>query len=186
MRLRVLFYFVFALAVLWASPCWSQTTPRVQVFGGYSYVPNSFSWLGGGANGWNASLDLNAKSTKWLGFTADFGGYSQNQGGENIKTYTFLFGPRFFQPLSPGSRVTIFGHALLGAAHVNARPFSGTFTRTTSFSWAGGAGVDYRIAKHFALRGAADVLYTHFTVGDNQLRINDLHTRLSAGVVVSF
>jgi opacity protein-like surface antigen len=88
------------------------------------------------------------------------------------------------------SNATILGHALFGAAH-NRESISGGVNPTgsaPSFSWAGGAGVDHRIANHFAVRGATDVRYTHFSAGDNQLQpqVADWHARLSVDVVITF
>jgi hypothetical protein len=192
MTARAPLYFLLIIAVLWASPCWSQTsTPSVQVFGGYSYAQKGFLYYGGGANGWNAAVDINSRKANWIGFTADFGGYYQNPyPGGHLNTWTFLFGPRIFHSVVGDSKVTIFGHALFGGAH-NRDTIGGggnTTISATSFSWAGGGGVDYRIANHFAMRGAADALYTRFSAGDNQLQpqIADWHARLSVGVVINF
>src|SRR5579863_2236009 len=50
---------VLAFGFLSGTPCWGQTAgPRFQVFGGYSYVPTTFSYYGGGQNGWTVGLDM--------------------------------------------------------------------------------------------------------------------------------
>jgi hypothetical protein len=40
-----------SLLLLCGSLSWSQAFPFVQVFGGYSYAPTNFSFLGGAENG---------------------------------------------------------------------------------------------------------------------------------------
>jgi len=180
-----------SLLLLCGTLSWSQAFPSVQVFGGYSYAPTNFSFLGGGENGWNAALDINSR--KWVGFTADFAQYFSTfsfGGGipsDSSKTYTFLFGPRVSAPLSKASRVTPFGHFLIGAAHIN-DSLAGDFSTSTSFAWDFGGGVDFSLSRHFSLRGEGNYLHNHFVTGDNQLqtRVADWHGRISTGVVFRF
>jgi opacity protein-like surface antigen len=179
------------LLLLCGTLSWCQGSTSVQVFGGYSYAPTNFSFVGSGENGWNAALDVNAR--KWLGFTADFAQYfstfSEGAGipSDNAKTYTFLFGPRVSAPLSKASKVTPFGHFLIGAAHIN-DSYAGEFSTSTSFAYAFGGGVDFSLTRHFALRGEGDYLHNHFVTSDNQLqpRVADWHGRISTGVVFRF
>jgi opacity protein-like surface antigen len=187
---------LLSLLLLLGTLSWSQASPaRYQVYGGYSYVPSNFAWLGGGENGWNAAFDVN--SQKWLGFTADFAQYyaTYSFGGccpaDHSNTSTFLFGPRVSAPLSKAPKLTPFGHFLLGVAHINykAANISGNFFSTsTSFAWAFGGGLDYRLANHFSLRGEGDYMHSHFVTADNQLqsRVPNWHGRISTGVVFRF
>lgn len=181
---------VVFLLLLCGTLSWCQSSPSVQVFGGYSYTPTNFSFLGGGENGWNAALDINSR--KWMGFTADFAQYfstfSFGGGVPNdiTKTYTVLFGPRASVPLSKTSRVTPFGHFLIGAAHINSS--AGDFSTSTSFAWDFGGGVDFSLSRHFSLRGEGNYLHNHFVTSDNQLqtRVADWHGRISTGMVFRF
>jgi hypothetical protein len=181
-----LVFFLLACTAL----SWSQDPPsHIQVFGGYSYVPTNFSYLGGGENGWNAALDVNARTVKWIGFTADFAEYFSSSpfpplASDNSKTFTFLFGPRVSVPLGKASKVTPFGHFLIGAAHVSDNYQD--FSTSTSFAWAFGGGVDFRLTRHLALRGQADSLRAYFVASDNQLRVPNWHPRLSVGAVFRF
>jgi opacity protein-like surface antigen len=161
--------------------------PSFQVFGGYSYAPTNFSYLGGGQNGWNAALDVNSR--KWVGFTADFAQYfstfSFGSGPNfNEKTFTFLLGPRVSIPLS---KVTPFGHFLIGSAHIGDN-ISGDFSSGTSFAWDFGGGVDFTLTRHLALRGEGNYMHSHFVTSDTQLqsRIMDWHGRVSTGIVFRF
>ncbi len=191
MQRRVLLTFLLLFGTL----SWSQSASHIQVFGGYSYVPTSFSFLGCGENGWNAALDVN--SQKWYGFTADFAQYYATYSSssccpsDHSTTSTFLFGPRVSAPLSKGSKFTPFGHFLLGGAHINYK-FGGlsgnAFSTSTSFAWAFGGGLDCHLTNHVSLRFEGDGLHNHFVPQDNQLqtRVPDWHGRLSTGVVFRF
>src|ERR1035438_1291579 len=73
---------ILAVLLIGALPLLAQDqTPRVEVFGGYSYVSADFQGASGRhhLNGWNGQLDLNLN--RWLGLTGDFGGY-YGSGGE--------------------------------------------------------------------------------------------------------
>jgi len=178
--------------LLFGALSWSQDSPsRFQVFGGYSYVPSNFSYLGGGESGWNAAVDVH--SWKWLSITGDFGqyfatySYGGNVPSDHSTTYTFLFGPRISAPLSRTSRITPFGHFLIGGAHISQT--GNGFSTDKSFAWAFGGGLDYRLTDHLSLRGEGDYLHNNpFVTQDNQLqnRVPARHARLSTGVVFRF
>jgi opacity protein-like surface antigen len=185
-------WLLVSLLLLCGTLTWSQDSPsRFQVFGGYSYTPTNFSFLGGGENGWNAALDINSR--KLVGFTADFAQYFSTfsfGGGipnDSSKTYTSLFGPRISVPLFRAPKVMPFGHFLIGAAHIHDSS-AGDFSTSTSFAWAFGGGVDFSLTRHLSLRGEGDYLHNHFVTGDNQLqtRVADCHGRISTGVVFRF
>jgi hypothetical protein len=78
-------WLVILAAMVWCANGWAQSSDRVEVFGGYSYVARDFSsgtiGNGGLKLGWNASLNL--KVGRLLGFVSDFGGHynHQNSGG---------------------------------------------------------------------------------------------------------
>jgi hypothetical protein len=174
--------------MLWCASCWAQSTDRVEVFGGYSYIARDISsgaiGTGGLKLGWNASLSL--KFNRLLGFALDFGGHYKSQtlsGNSNV--YTAMFGPQFSFPLP---KITPFAHALVGIAHAsqNGTHPDNPFQGNNSFVTALGGGLDYHLARHFALRGQADYLLTRFTYSDNQLQFNNNNARISAGLLVRF
>lgn len=170
--------FVLTMVILGlALSTMAQDTPKVEVFGGYSYA-------GTGSNGFAASLAGNLND--WFGLTVEVGGqYSKltDQGfTEKIKTNSILFGPRF--SLRRNKKVVPFVQALIGAAHLKTE--TNEFGPLVSFSdtslqTALGAGVDIRINDRFAFRAVqVDYLRTHF-FGESQ------HTgRIATGVVIRF
>jgi opacity protein-like surface antigen len=174
--------------VLLSALAWSQDAPsRIEIFGGYSYTSSNFAWTGNGENGWNAGVALNAY--KWIGFKADFAQYRYtNPGCCHSTTTTFLFGPQVSIPLSRASRIRPFGEFLIGGAHINDTGLSQSniFQQATSFAWAMGGGLDFRLSNHFWLRGEADYLHTHLVPGDNQLHVADSRARIVTGLVFRF
>src|ERR1039457_6674685 len=87
---------ILAVLLIGALPLLAQDqTPRVEVFGGYSYVSvdTGPSTSRKGLNGWNGQLDLNLN--RWLGLTGDFGGYYGSVG----ETVGDVSGNRFFHDL---------------------------------------------------------------------------------------
>jgi opacity protein-like surface antigen len=130
-----------AIAVLMLSSPFAfaqNSTPKVQVFGGYSFFQASTSGLGDpeldftlkasidtlgvttGFHGWTAAAQYNVNGA--LGFVADVNGRygpplaasstSGISGLPNSNAYTFLLGPVISHKVSP--RVTPFVHALFG------------------------------------------------------------------------
>jgi opacity protein-like surface antigen len=186
------------LVVLLAFPAvlWAQETPKVELFGGYSFANASFISRVN-VNGWNLSGTVNLN--RWFGVTMDFGGLY----GISTTTilpfvttsfdghvHTFLAGPQFsFRR----EKVTPFGHFLLGGARL-----AGTATLSfptpppipivpgsvsvsnSGFSLAVGGGVDYKISQRFAWRVQTDYLQTGFSGGRQD------NLRLSTGIVFRF
>ena len=172
----------------------AQTTPRTELFGGYSFLringnplPTNFN-----LHGWQTSATFNA--TSWLGFTADFGGNYGNPEVLNIlgvgvktkiNTHTFLFGPTL--SYRNKSRWTPFTHALFGLARGNLSDVSALGTTVSfsqsdhGFAMAAGGGVDVHLNKIMTTRLAqVDWVQTRlFTYTQN-------HLRVSTGLVFTF
>lgn len=130
----------------------SKETPKVELFGGFSYLrANPGSGLPGtNALGWNASLNWNWN--RWFGVKGDFDGHYCCAGQ---KVHNFMFGPQFSYRRS---KATVFVHALGGGSHGSATGFSDTVA-----VWAVGGGVDWNFGRHLAWRvGQADYVSTHF------------------------
>ncbi len=160
----------------------AQDKPKVEIFGGYSYVHTDDA-LDLDLHGWNASVTGNLN--KWFGITADFSGHygdvSLSPGVRaDVSAHLFMGGPQIayrkndvWQP---------FGHLLLGAArsHISARTATGRVSATnTDFALAVGGGLDAHIAKHLAIRlFQADYVYVHDSVDDSN------NFRLSTGLVL--
>ncbi len=152
----------------------AQEAPKVEVFGGYSYIranPRG-GFIGSNGSGWNASGAWNWN--KQWGYVADFSGYYCCK-GQGQREHNFLFGPQFNLRRH---RTNFFVHALIGASHGNAPAVS--FSDTV-LSWAGGGGVDIRWTDRISLRVAqVDYFGTHYA-GTPQH-----HFRASAGLVIKF
>jgi len=161
----LLMFGLFFLASLSA-----QAQDTAEVFGGYSYMRFHTS-LSGNVNGWEIAGQY--KFTDWVGGVADFDGHYGSLGGIGTSTYTFLFGPQVSLP----SRVSPFGHLLLGGAHISGEGFG-----DTSFAMALGGGIDTRISHgRFYWRVIQmDYLITQFGSRSQN------NFRLSTGIVIRF
>jgi opacity protein-like surface antigen len=182
-----------------------STTPKVELFLGYSFlrnVPtsagNRLAYLHGGST----SLALNVN--RHLGLVADFGGSHANRFGPNAppaggivdasgNVFTYMFGPRLsFRH----DRVTPFVQALFGGVHATDVKISGCsgigcspLPSENAFAMTAGGGLDITLRRHVALRlFQAEYLMTRFTdrssLAGNTARQNDV--RLSTGIVFRF
>jgi hypothetical protein len=147
----------------------AKAQDKAELFGGYSYLRFKSS-PSLNLNGWEISGQY--RFTDWLGGVADFDGHYGSVSGIGTSTYTYLFGPQISLP----SRVSPFGHLLLGGAHLGAGGFG-----SSSFSMAFGGGIDTEITDRFSWRVIqADYLMTQFG-GRSQNNF-----RLSTGIVFRF
>ena len=167
---------LIALMALAIIPAHAQTTPQVEIMGGYSYLRADMSGADIGLHGWNASLTENVN--RWLGGTAEFGGFYASPGSVNVNAYSFMFGPKF--SYRKNDSFTPFAHVLLGGLHAS-RGYLGISQPTTDFAAAFGGGLDVKVNKIVSIRVIqADYIVTPFL---NQTQSN---IRLSAGVVLRF
>ncbi len=176
--------------VLFAGVASAQDSPRVEAFGGYSYLrANDFN-TGENFNGGSGSLAYNF--TPMLGVVADFGGYHWSQAGVDSTVVSYLFGPKIALRHGP---ITPFAQALFGGAHAS---FSGNecdtarvhsegggcenfSTSDNAFSMALGGGLDWNATTHIGIRVIqAEYVMTRFG-GDTQN-----NARISTGVVFRF
>jgi len=175
----------------------AQSSDRVDVFGGYSYISQDLSLthaLGNsGISGWNASATFAVKGG--LGIVADFSGFypSYNTGcgaecSSTARIHTLLFGP---QVSIRRARWKPFARFLIGdtnmytyAAGTNAY----TFTSNNSLTFGVGGGVDFSLTRRLALRGQVDWLHSGFQTTDNQRTFEEIHNlaRISTGIVFRF
>src|SRR5215470_5552802 len=138
--MRKILFVAGLLTVIFISTKAQGQTPRVEVFGGYSYA-------GGNFHGWSASVTGNVN--RWFGVTADFSGYhggsSEPNFEERQKVYTYMVGPRCsFSRKS----VNPFAYALFGGLHISVREttFGQRFSASdTGSSIALGGGLDVRL-----------------------------------------
>jgi len=135
-----------------------DSIPKVQVFGGYSFMhagtggltgstldlelrqnPGTFG-VGSNFNGWNAQAQYNFD--RWFGIVADFGGQygtpitasSATSGVPTMSEYSFLAGPVISYRAK--EKITPFVHALFGwdRANLSAGSFAGTVSPVSSFA----------------------------------------------------
>jgi hypothetical protein len=161
LRTNLLLFGLCAISSLTA-----RAQDKAELFGGYSYM----RFLSSNLNGWEISGQY--KFLDWLGGVADVDGHYGSIHGIGTSTYTFLFGPEISLP----SRVSPFGHLLLGGAHNSTGGFG-----SSSFSMALGGGLDAELtdAIHWRLV-QLDYVLTQFGGGSQN------NFRLSTGILIRF
>jgi hypothetical protein len=137
---------VIAFAFM-ALPAWAQNmdTPRIQVFGGYSYTRFDSKTFG-----YASDSGLNGGTLMVAGnLYRGFGGLAQASvsSGSGINLRDVLFGPQF---LLPHGKFLFFAHGLFGRARSTVR--AGTGQLDTQNAQAFGGGIDMNYRNHFAIR----------------------------------
>jgi len=203
--LRLLTISIAALLALGAasaaraqSPSASQDTapaPKLEVFGGYSYLNSNIVISGNrfslnGASG-SVAYDFN----KWIGAVADFGVYGQSNVASQARSVTissFLFGPRVSWR---GHNLVPFAQVLLGAGHATGTLYTTSLGNgaaplgaNSGFMLTAGGGVDWKLRPAIAIRIVqTEYLYSQFlnaAASPDSNRQNNI--RISTGVVFSF
>lgn len=178
---------VVAIIFLVAGVAAAQIPTSGNVYFGYSNFRTQLPLVHANLNGWEGSVE--GKIFPFVGMVADFSGHYGTQNfvnpgatcvpgavcptSSNTHEENFLFGPRI--SASVGSWRP-FAEALFGAGHIN----STAFGSDTSFAYAIGGGLDYRIIRPIAWRFQGDYVRTSF-YGNSQ---NDV--RITTGLVVRF
>ncbi len=177
-------FLIAALALALPIIAQAQESPRVEIFGGYSYLRldndlNDDQDL----NGYNVSGNVTVLG-KWLGFKADFSSHF----GDSLVSLTpvtdlrkdlFLFGPQF--SFRQNKRIQPFGHVLFGVARVDLNNDTlGVNFDDTAFAFAAGGGVDVTAFNNrLAVRlFQADYVLTRFN------DVNNNNFRASTGLVL--
>jgi len=133
-------------------PCLAQSRPpRVEVFGGFSYVRiDADEAENRNLFGWNGAVSVNVDKT--YGFTIDASGHYQDNVFQKSRVYSLLAGPRF---TARGEHSTTFAHILFGGTHHYNRFETLTSRFTTegnAFVVAVGGGFDVNVTPHFGVR----------------------------------
>lgn len=159
---------ILCIAAFAASSAAAQTTPKAEVFGGYSYFRfNGQTSLGGG---WHGSVAGNFN--KWFGVVGEFSGhYGNSPSGAIVRLHTITFGPRL--SFRQNEKVTVFTHFTYGFAQLNGATANyGALTL--------GVGADIKATDRVAIRaGQFDYVVTGFGIAQQ-------HFRYSGGVVFRF
>lgn len=171
----------------------SERPAHYQIFGGYSYLSNSFNGVPGARqslNGWDASVGFPAWRN--LRFKIDAFGYRGTNTGASQNAFFILGGGQYDWHLH---RETIFAEGMIGDGGLprywgpNQLP-----GETASFAAVAGGGFDTRLARHFALRANGDFVYSNFALVQSvatlvPTRVPGLPNyfgRISTGVVLLF
>jgi opacity protein-like surface antigen len=172
----------------------AQDSPKVEAFGGYSYLrANDFN-TGLNFNGGSGSLAYNL--TPMFGIVGDFGGYHWSQNSVDATVVSYLFGPKVALRHGP---ITPFAQVLFGGAHASGTVFNeGCEARVRSegepctvsgsenaFAMTIGGGVDWNATPHIGIRVIqAEYLMTRFNGFGNNGSSNQNNARISTGVVL--
>lgn len=166
----------------------SARAPRLEIALTYQgtlsdLVSGSRFWMQGGG------VQIHGRFCGGLGVVADVttAGINQiNSTGPGLDLVTVTFGPRYTLS-SPRSRFSVYGQGLLGDAIAFNSVFpspTGAQSTANSLAVKAGAGVDFKLARHFALRLVeADYLRTQLPNSTNNAQNN---LTLGAGVVLRF
>jgi hypothetical protein len=149
----------------------AQQTPKVQIFGGYSYLRFDSTTIGfaetSNMNGWEFSPAFNF--TKHLGVVADASGHY----GNHQQFYAFSAGP---QVLFTKGNGLFFGHLLFGKGEDKVRVGLGGSSNARAII--AGVGYDHGFTDRLAFR-VAQVDYVNTQVFNNSQK----NLRVSVGVV---
>jgi hypothetical protein len=159
---RIAFTAFFLIVAAW--PVTAQTEyPRVELFGGFSYLPSDGDdYPRQTSYGFQASVGVNLN--RWFGVAGDFGGQYSSASMDSLgrpfpgvatvdsSVYEFLVAPRF---TLRGQRVSAFVHGLVGGAtgHTSIGGFS-----DSGLTFGGGGGVDIGGTSRLAMRTQFDLL----------------------------
>lgn len=156
-----------AIALLLACFCTPALAqgPRVEVFGGYSYLnidPGTNLISRQSANGWEASAS--GELNRWFGLEGSVAGYYKTYPigsgfpDVTVHDYSYGFGPRFnYRP--------VFVHALFGGDHLTGTQ-AGSSASQDSIALALGGGIEWKIAprSRWAVRGSGDYVLTRHNI----------------------
>ena len=157
---------------------------RVDIFGGYSHISNSFlehdsSSFKQGMNGFD--IGVGVRLWRGLGVKADVIGYR----GDWVslpQNATFFFGGVVYSV--PIGRETVFAEAMLGTGHLDSNGLGVSFSSTPYLL---GGGVDSRVIRHLAIRVEGGILHVNTTSSSDQIHgMPSSYGQLSTGLVARF
>jgi hypothetical protein len=173
----------------------TASTPRVEIFGGYSYMNANIVVSGTRFNLNGASGSLAYNVNNWLGVVGDFGVYGQGSvaaNGRSLTVSSYQFGPRISWR---GHALVPFGQVLLGGGHATGTLYTTSLGNgaaplgaNNGFMLTAGGGVDWKLNHTIGIRIIqTEYLYSQFlnaATGSNSNHQNNL--RISAGILFSF
>ena len=187
-----LFYLALMLSLSAVVYAESPTQERYQVYGGYSYLSNSFNGVPGakqGLSGWDAAGEF--PEYHGVRFALDTCGYNGTNKGVPQDAMFILAGAQFGRRFGR-EKAFLEGLAGNGILNQNWAP-GGVRGEVNAFSAVLGGGVDTPLSRHIAFRVEGGYMHTSFNpIGANTLigyQIPGLpHSfgRLTSGIVWRF
>jgi hypothetical protein len=143
-----------------------EAPPKIQIYGGYSYISNAINGVTGshkGLNGWDASIAF--KPWHNVRFKIDVPGYRGTNLGAQVDTYAIMGGAQFSHRVR---RETLYVEGVAGDAGANKDwgP-NGHLGQTVAFAAFVGGGLDTPITKHIAFRVDGGFQYFYFALDQN-------------------
>lgn len=141
----------------------SEQPPHFQLYGGYSWLSNTFNGVPGARkplNGWDSAIAFQ----EWhkLRFKIDVSGYRGTNLNAPQHALILMGGGQYNVQIG---RETLFGEGLFGDAGLNenwgANKGPGN---TASVAAVAGGGLDTRLTRHLAFRAEADYQYSYFAL----------------------
>ncbi len=170
------FTWLLALVLFATLSASAQSTPQVELFGGYTHFIVNINGPRFNLNGGTVSAAENVN--RWVGGVADFSVYGGTMSGVKVNSQLFLFGPRV--TLRKAKGFTPFGHFLIGPSRAS-KGYLGISESAVHFALAGGGGLDLNVGDKVAIRVIqADYVMTRF------LSLRQDNLRLAAGLVFRF
>jgi len=158
MPFRLLSLALFCLPALLHAQ--SETPARYEIYGGYTYLSNTFNAVQGGRqplNGWDASVAF----ASWhnLRFKLDTSAYRGTNLGAPQDGIFILAGGEYSRRIR---RESVFVEGLAGDLGLNKNwgP-QGTLGQAAAFATLAGGGLDTPIARHFAYRVDGGFIYAY-------------------------
>lgn len=165
------------------NPTGSESSPKLELFGGYSYMRADDVSSGSNMHGWNTSVTANTNN--WFGVTLDFSGNYRGIDDRpmtiaRVNTHLMTVGPQL--AFRRNESLTPFVHILAGVGRSGYRSNtpSGNFSGIHySYAMVAGGGIDVKLSDGLAYRlFQGDYVLTHFA---GRL---EHHLRLSTGFVM--
>jgi opacity protein-like surface antigen len=194
-------WFILLSFIAPAAALFGQSTPKIEVSGGYSFVnvhPNlapvtSFNVNGGGAAVVYNITPLIGIKGEFMGYTGGGGaqlraaGYNGNISGNQV---TYLFGP---QVKKHSGRIQPFGELLFGGIHSSAfaqiyntiHGIQGAGNSNNGFAMALGGGIDIPVSKTISIR-PVEVDYLLTRLGAQNYSATQNNFRYFVGVNIGF
>jgi hypothetical protein len=165
--------FLSLISLLCLSPilhAQQEAPPRLQIYGGYSYISNSINGIPGSRhalNGWDASIAF--KPWHNVRFKIDVPGYRGTNLGAKVDTYAIMGGAQYSHRVR---RETLYVEGVAGDAGANKYwgP-NGLLGQTVAFAAFVGGGLDTPITKHIAFRVDGGFQYFYFALDTNKTLI---------------